>query len=552
MTETMNHYDAVVIGGGPAGLTAAIYLSRARYRTLVVEKDRIGGQITITHEVVNYPGVLATTGEALTRTMRQQAEGFGAEFKIAEVTNLDMDPNEDGVKIVHTDKGDIACHAVLMATGASPLLAGFEGEEDFQGHGVAYCATCDGEFFTGKEVLVVGGGFAAAEEAAFLTKYASHVTILVRKDDFSCAASVSDPAKTNPKITIRYNTRIASIAGDTALRSAVLENTKTGERETWKPAGDNETFGVFVFAGNTPATELANGIAEVDDRKFIVIDEHNMTTKPGLFAAGDVCNKALRQVATAVGEAASTASEMERYIKAQQETTGLIPQVKEPEQLPAAPAKAEPATARTQSGGLFTGDVLAQLNAVFARMETSLVLRLSLDDRPVSTELRGYMEELAKLTDKLSVDIVAAPEGDDLPKVELCRADGAWTGLAFHGVPAGHEFTPFVLGLYNASSAGQAIEDADRAAAYAIDRKVDITVAIGLSCTMCPDLVQACQRIATLNDNVTAQVYDVAHFPSLQQKYDIMSVPCLIINDGEKETVEFGRKNISGVLELIG
>jgi len=551
MIDTSNLYDAVIVGGGPAGLTAAIYLSRARYRTLVVEKDRIGGQITITSDVVNYPGVLATTGEALTRTMRQQAEGFGAEFKIAEVTGLDMDGEDSGVKIVHTDKGDIACHAVLLATGASPRRVGFEGEEEFQGHGVAYCATCDGEFFTGKEVLVVGGGFAAAEEAVFLTKYASHVTILVRKDDFSCAAAVSEPAKNHPKITIKYNTRIVRVEGDKALRSAVLEDTKTGEQMIWRPQDDGDTFGIFVFAGNVPATELVQGIAEVDPRGFIVIDEHNMTTEPGLFAAGDVCNKVLRQVATAVGEAASTATEMERYIAQRHEATGLIPQVEVPEKTVAAPREQEEAAAGSKDGAFFGSDVLSQLEAVFARMERPLVLRLSLDARPVSADLRGYMEELAKLTDKLSIEVVDAVQGDDLPKVEIFRADGSWTGLAFHGVPTGHEFTPFVLGLYNAAGSGQAVDETDMAAIEAIDAKVDMTIAVGLSCTMCPDLVQACQRIASLNDNITARVFDVAHFPALQQKYDIMSVPCLIVDKGGRETVEFGRKNINGVLELI-
>ena len=164
-----NVYDAVVIGGGPAGLTAALYLARARYRVLVVERERFGGQITITSEVVNYPGVLSASGEQLTDTMRRQAESFGAEMLLATVTSLDL---AGDVKVVRTSRGDIRCLAALLATGASPRGAGFAGEDEFRGHGVAYCATCDGEFFTGREVFVVGGGFAAAEEAVFLTAYA--------------------------------------------------------------------------------------------------------------------------------------------------------------------------------------------------------------------------------------------------------------------------------------------------------------------------------------------------------------------------------------------
>ena len=198
MTQTNNLYDVVVIGGGPAGLTAGLYLARARYRVLILEKDDFGGQITITNEVVNYPGVGRTTGRALTQTMRQQAQDFGAEFLSAEATGLDVDGD---IKTVHTSRGDLKTFGILIATGASPRKLGFEGEAEYAGRGVAYCATCDGEFFTGKEVLVVGGGFAAAEESVFLTTYASKVTVLVREQDFTCDAAVPPQQKTIRKST---------------------------------------------------------------------------------------------------------------------------------------------------------------------------------------------------------------------------------------------------------------------------------------------------------------------------------------------------------------
>ena len=498
-------------------------------------------------EVVNYPGVLAASGEELAGTMRQQAANFGAEFKMAEVTGLEMGGD---VKTVHTTKGDVQALSILLASGASPRHVGFDGEEDYQGHGVAYCATCDGEFFTGKEVLVVGGGFAAAEESTFLTKYAKHVTILVRGDDFSCAASTAEPAKKHPKITVRYNTRIVRVSGDTGLRSAVLENTKTKDRETWRPEREGDTFGIFVLSGYVPATGLIDGIAEVDERGYVVTDEHSMTTCEGLFAAGDVCQKPLRQVATAVGEAAAAATEMERFIQTAQEKTGLVPEVSAPTQ-PKEEHRGAKSVAgqRAAAGTLFDEAMLAQLNTVFSRMENPLVLKLSLNDLSVAETLRTYMEELAKLTDKLTVELVDDPQGDDLPKVEVFREDGSWTGLAYHGAPGGHEFTPFILGLYNASGPGQAVDEEDRAQIDAIDRPIDFKVIVGLTCTMCPELVTSVQRIATLSDKVTAQVYDVAHFPSLQQRYDVMSVPCLVINDGER--VEFGRKNVTQVLGLL-
>ena len=191
-----NLYDVVVIGGGPAGLTAALYLARARYRVVVVEKDHFGGQITITAEVVNYPGVEKTSGAALTETMQKQAASFGAEFLLAEVTGLGLSGE---VKTVQTSRGALKCFGVLLATGAHPRMVGFRGEAQFRGRGVAYCATCDGEFFTGKEVFVVGGGFAAAEESVFLTKYARHVTILIRGDGFTCAPATADAARNHEK-----------------------------------------------------------------------------------------------------------------------------------------------------------------------------------------------------------------------------------------------------------------------------------------------------------------------------------------------------------------
>ena len=200
MVQDENLYDVIVIGGGPAGLTAGLYLARARYRVLILEKADFGGQITITDEVVNYPGVGTTSGRALTATMRRQAQDFGAEFLSAEATGLDV---EGDVKVVHTSRGDLRTFGILVATGASPRKLGFEGESEYAGRGVAYCATCDGEFFTGREVLVIGGGFAAAEEAVFLTKYASKVTILVREDDFTCDASVAAEAKDNAVATRR-------------------------------------------------------------------------------------------------------------------------------------------------------------------------------------------------------------------------------------------------------------------------------------------------------------------------------------------------------------
>ena len=538
MEQMERLYDVVVIGGGPAGLTAALYLARARYRVVVVEQERFGGQITITSEVVNYPGVERTSGAELTETMRRQAEGFGAEFLLAEVTGLEL---EGDVKTVRTSRGALSCFGVLLATGAHPRMVGFRGEEQFRGRGVAYCATCDGEFFSGKDVFVVGGGFAAAEESVFLTKYARHVTILIRGDDFSCAQATADAARNHEKITILTNTVVEEVSGDTALRSIRMRNTKTGQ-ETERQAADGETFGVFVFAGYEPATELVRGLAELDGQGYILTDRSQKTTLDGLYAAGDVCVKPLRQVVTAVGDGALAATELERLCAAMQQKTGLRPQA------PKSRTPEPEAQAQTKDG-LFTGEMLSQLHTVFDRMASSLILRLCLDETPVSAELEHYMQELAAQSDKLSVEQGDPSKVEHLPCVLICRSDGSWTGLAFHGVPGGHEFTSFVLGLYNAAGPGQALDEETEAAIRAIRKPVELQVLVSLSCTMCPELVTAAQRLAAAHPDISAQVYDLNHFPDLRERYQVMSVPCLVVNSGEK--ISFGKKNIRQLLELL-
>lgn len=548
-------YDAVIIGGGPAGLTAAMYLARARYRVIVVEKDRFGGQIAQTGEVVNYPGQLSVSGADLGETMRLQAECFGAEFLKAEATGLDI---KGDVKRVQTTRGELTCLSVLMATGASPSKVGFEGEDEFRGHGVAYCATCDGEFFTDKEVFVVGGGLSAADESLFLTKYARHITILVRKGSFSCPPLEARAAMEHEKIDVLFNTEVVKVEGDSLARSITYKNNKTGEETTYT-AEEGDNIGVFVFVGNDPASSLVRGIAKVNAQGYILKDAKRRTSVKGLFAAGDVCVKDLRQVATAVGEGAEAASDMEHYCKEAQERTGLVPPLTEVNPARAraeALAKINAATVSAQSskGSLFDDDMLAQLNTVFERMESPVVLRVFMDTRAASDELRDYVEELAGLSDKVSAEIAPAydprtPDSDELPCVQICRADGTPSGLTFHGVPGGHEFTSFVLGMYNVAGPGQPIDDADRADIAAIDKPTNLKVLVSLSCTMCPETVTAAQRIAAENPLVTCDVYDVSLFPKLKERYNVMSVPCLVVNDGE--LVSFGKRNLAHVLALI-
>ena len=536
-----NLYDVVIVGGGPAGLTAALYLARVKYRVLVLEKEAFGGQISITHEVVNYPGIAKTSGKALTDTIRQQAESFGAEFVLAEATGFDL---AGDIKTVHTGKGDYRCFGILLATGAHPRTVGFKGEEEHKGRGVAYCATCDGEFFTGKEIFVVGGGYAAAEESVFLTKFARHVTILVRKDDFSCAASVSDQAKNHEKITVLYNTVMEEVSGENGLTYARYKNTATGEVTEVKSA---ESFGVFVFAGYAPATESVKGIVELNEQGYIVTDASQKTSAEGVYAAGDVCIKPLRQVVTATSDGALAATELEKYVAAVHRKTGLRASAPAPKQSKTNVTVNTHEPADTDE--LFTREMQQQLDTVFSRIERPLLLKLYLDNRPVSAELQNFITALTALSDKLAINVVdRQADAAFAPCVEVCQADGTTTGLAFHGVPSGHEFTSFVLGLYNAAGPGQALDEATREQIAAITNKTDMKILVTLSCTMCPDLVVGAQRIAAANPNVTAHVYDIRHFENLKNQYNVMSVPCMVLNN---QSVFFGKKNIGQILSLL-
>ena len=523
-----NLYDVIVVGGGPAGLTAALYLARAKYRVLVLEKEQFGGQISITHEVVNYPGIAKVSGKALTDTIQQQAESFGAEFLLTEAMGFDLSGD---IKTVHTGKGDYRCFGILLATGAHPRTVGFKGEQEHKGRGVAYCATCDGEFFTDKE-------------GVFLTKFARHVTILVRKNDFSCAASVADQAKNHEKITVLYNTVMEEVSGENGLTYARYKNTATGEVTE---VNSEESFGVFVFAGYDPATEAVKGFVELNEQGYIVTDAAQKTSAEGVYAAGDVCIKPLRQVVTATSDGALAATELEKYVAGLHRKTGLhaeIPSIKQSE------ATVTIDTHETKdSGELFTDEMRQQLDTVFARMEKPLLLKLYLDSRPISGELESFITALVSLSDQLKLEVCDRQAEDSFaPCVEVCQADGTPTGLAFHGVPSGHEFTSFVLGLYNAAGPGQALDDMTRQKIAAIHEKTDLKILVTLSCTMCPDLVVAAQRIGAENPNVTAHVYDIRHFENLKNRYHVMSVPCMVINDDQ---VLFGKKNLAQILEFL-
>lgn len=533
-------YDVIIIGGGPAGLAAAVYMARAQYKTLVIEKEKIGGLITITSEVVNYPGVLKTTGKELTEQMRLQAESFGAEFLLAEALASKLDAD---IKEVRTDKGTFKALGVIMAMGAVPRQVGFTGEAEYRGRGVAYCATCDGEFFTGLDVFVVGGGFAAAEEAIFLTRYARHVTVLVRGDDFTCAGSIADEVKRHEQITVLYNTAMLEVGGGDVLRYAVYENCRTGERTRYE-TGD-ATFGVFVFAGYVPVGgPLLNGL-ETDCEGYLVTDMDQKTNLDGVYGAGDLCIKNLRQVVTAVSDGAKAATSLERYA-AQLHDKLKLPRFAVTKKQIAEPDVKHTEAAAADDGAFISEAIRTQLTPVFAKFTDDLLLRAALDNSRAAAEIRGFLNELTPLSAHLRWEETGEAV-DGLPYIEVCRADGTSLGFRFHGVPGGHEFNSFIVTLYNAAGPGQAIGEEQLAAVKALRGNKKLQVVISLSCTMCPELVMAAGRLAVENAGIETDVFDINLFPELREQYKIMSVPCLIYND----KVSFGKKNIDELLQLM-
>ena len=303
-------FDTVIIGGGPAGLSAAIYAGRASLSALVVEQGMPGGQIATTDEIENYPGIPSISGAELGLKLQEHAEKFGASIAYGSVERIER--NEDGTFTVSYSSESATASTVIYTGGAIPRLAGFKGEDAFRGRGVSYCATCDGMFYRNKHVFVIGGGNSACEEALFLTKFASQVTMVVRRDKFRAPKGVSDRVMAHDKIDVRFNTKIVAADGDALLNTVTFEDTVTSEQHT--ETYEEGSFGIFVFAGYMPQTDLVAELVDLGPAGGVVTDERMRTKTPGLFCAGDVREKPLRQVVTAVSDGAVAAVSAYDYL----------------------------------------------------------------------------------------------------------------------------------------------------------------------------------------------------------------------------------------------
>ena len=300
-------YDVIIIGGGPAGLTAGLYTSRARLRTLLIENGLFGGQMTTTELIENYPGFpQGISGEELSRLMEEQAKRFGLETINDEVNEVEL---EENLKKVKTFEGSYLCEALIICTGNEYRKLGVSGEEEFKGKGVSYCATCDGAFFQDSKIIVVGGGDSALTEAIFLTKFVKELTIIHRRDALRATKIYQERALANPKIHFLWNSVVHEIKGDSVVRSIVAKNVKTGEIK------EIEIDGVFLFVGLAPRTPFLRGVIQLDEAGYVLTDENCETSVKGIFAAGDCRKKLLRQISTSVGDGATAAFAAEKYLE---------------------------------------------------------------------------------------------------------------------------------------------------------------------------------------------------------------------------------------------
>ena len=310
------HYNAIVVGAGPAGLTAGIYLSRGHVRTLILNEGTVGGQMILTHEIANYPGVESISGYQLSTVMRNQAKKFGCDIK-SNISIASLKLDADLKEVILSDGTVYTADAVILSPGGRSRTLGVPGEDALKGKGISYCATCDGDFFTGKEIMVVGGGNSALEEAVSLTRYASKVTIVHQFDHFQAFDYAVDEARNNPKIAFMMQSVISAFHGNEKLEGVEITNLKDGSKQNFP------IDGVFVFIGYIPNTEFLEQKIALNNRKEIMVNADMETNLKGVFAAGDSIAKKYRQVTTAVADGTIAALSASRYVHELQKNNTL-------------------------------------------------------------------------------------------------------------------------------------------------------------------------------------------------------------------------------------
>ncbi|MCL2372607.1 MAG: FAD-dependent oxidoreductase, partial [Defluviitaleaceae bacterium] len=559
-------YDLIVIGAGAAGLSAAIFAGRARLHVLVVENTGEGGKLKLAAEVSN-PDAFTAGEVEIAADMKKEAVNFGVDFVAANVQKVDFKSDIKSVKIdtgnIYTSwglimasrasvgvdfvtadlsqvsfsknptegKGSQSSWGVIIAMGSKPKTLGFEGEEEFTGRGVAYSATCDGEFFTGRDVFVIGSGFSAAEESIYLTRFARKVTVIVKGPKLTCEQDVADRVLNHEKIEIKYNTEIVHVRGANVVKEAKFKDIKTGEE--WEHKVDEGTFGVFIMAGY----ETEN------DEDFDNLDDiYTQTAVPEITGSNEMSPQRRRQLVIAASDGAVSSEAAVRYVAEIKARLGVedFAHAKE---------------AKHTTYGLSDESISSQIRHVMERCENDVTIHaVLLPDCTISANIKEFLEEYRDVTERMPIKITQ--KGDDpaieanigtdvFPIIALLDSAGQYTGVGFLGVPGGHELESFILAIYNAAGPGQATPASMKEQIENLQSGTRLKVGVSLTCTLCSELVQNCQRIAIINKNIKAEMIDMQYFAELRDKFDIMSVPALIIND---ETVLFGRKSMEDLL----
>ena len=420
------------------------------------------------------------------------------------------------------------------------------------------------------DVFVIGGGYAAAEEALFLTKFAKKVRVVVRKSEFGCAKTIADKVKAHAKIEVLFNTELEEVGGEGVLQFAKFKNNKTGEIFEYKASKEDGTFGLFVFIGYKPQTELLKGKVQLDEQGYIVTNEVMETNLPGVYAAGDLRPKLLRQVVTAVADGAIAATVAEKYVEEQKHRLGIEDEeeivvenkveekVIEEKVIEEKPVELLNINDKNRKSKLLNDVLRNQIKSILAMMEKEVTLVSIVDETmEKSIEFMDLILDMASLGEKLKVEIYKKSENpeieakinaDKLPVVALLDENKNYSGVKFHGVPGGHELNSFILAIYNLAGPGQAIDQSLLKEIKAFDKKTNIKVVVSLSCTLCPDVVVASQRLAMENENIEAEMVELSLFEDIKRKYRIMSVPAIIVND---DKIHFGAKKINEILDLI-
>ncbi|WP_300329944.1 FAD-dependent oxidoreductase [Fusobacterium sp.] len=530
-------YDAIIIGGGPAGLTSGIYGGRAKLNILIIEKDEIGGQISLTEEVANYPGIFKISGSQLIKNMREQAKNFGVDFIKEKVIKVDL---LNKIKKITTEQGEYEGYNIIIASGLIHKELNFTGEREYRGKGISYCSICDGEFFADKDIFVVGAGYAACEEAIFLTRYGKKVHLIAREPEFTCAKTIGDKVFANNKIEVLFNSEVVEVSGDKLARKIKIKNNISGEIKEYSSI-NNENIGVFIFVGQKPKTEIYKDQIKLDEDGYILTDELMKTNIEKVFAVGDIRKKSLKQVVTAVADGAIAINQVEEVSDENPRIeTSQVEEVKIIEE--------------DKKLNLFSEDMIKNIKENLEKLseKTEIILvKSSIEEE--NKNILEFINEFKQITDKVQFNILES-DNEVIDKKLLERLPAFFLKkdnnikIKYSIVPLGQELESFIDAIREIY--GEKIEVRENLLnrIKKIDKKINVKIGVSLKCTRCSQTVKVNQIIVNNNENISLEIIDVVTHKNFKTKYDIVGVPAMVIDD---KNLYFGQMSLEEMIEII-